>query len=453
MIAEALKNARALVARGDDEAAKREYLRLLNLDLTHATALNELGTLALGSGHRSAARTAFAQAARCHPNDPVGSVSLANLLMEDGDFLEARRCYEAAIAADPEFPAAHQGMARVLTELGDAAANAHWDKGFAGHAIVRKRYRGAGAGVPVLLLVAARGGNIPMRHLIDDRVFSITALYADFHDPAEPPPPHALVVNAIGDADLAGAALIRAEALLAGGSVPVINSPARVRVTGRVENARRLADIPGVIAPATFALSGAALLVAEGLKFPLLLRAPGFHTGRHFVHVTSRDGLAEAARALPGEQLLAIQYLDARGQDGRARKYRAMFVDGAMYPLHLAISPDWKVHYFSAAMAANRAHRDEERRFLDDMPGVLGARAMAALAGISAKLGLDYAGIDFGLAADGSVLLFEANATMVVNPPEPDPMWEYRRPAIDAVLSAVKRMLLGRVRAAKAPRS
>jgi glutathione synthase/RimK-type ligase-like ATP-grasp enzyme len=87
------------------------------------------------------------------------------------------------------------------------------------------------------------------------------------------------------------------------------------------------------------------------------------------------------------------------------------------------------------------------------MPGVLGARAMAALAGISAKLGLDYAGIDFGLAADGSVLLFEANATMVVNPPEPDPMWEYRRPAIDAVLSAVKRMLLGRVRAAKAPRS
>jgi hypothetical protein len=447
-IAAALKNARALAARGDDESAKREYVRLLHLDPTHAAGLNELGTLALASGHRAAARTAFAQAARCHPDDPVGLISLGNLLMEDGDFFEARRCYEAAVAADPKLPAAHQGMARVLAEFGDPAADFHWNKGFAGHAIVPKRYRGAGPGVPILLLVSARGGNIPTRHLIDDRVFAVTALYADFFDPAGPPPPHALAVNAIGDADLAGTALLGAEALLAGGTAPVINPPGRVRATGRVENARRLAELPGVIAPAIVSLSRSALRAAEGLNFPLLLRAPGFHTGRHFVHVASWDGLADAVAALPGEELLAIQYLDARGPDGHARKYRAMFVDGAVYPLHLAISSDWKVHYFSAAMAANAAHREEERRFLENMPGVLGARAMAALAGVGAKLGLDYAGIDFGLAANGSLLLFEANATMVVNPPEPDPIWDYRRSAIDAVLSAVDRMLLDRLKGA-----
>ena len=127
-----------------------------------------------------------------------------------------------------------------------------------------------------------------------------------------------------------------------------------------------------------------------------------------------------------------------------ARKYRVMFVDGVAYPLHLAISRNWKVHYFTADMAANPAHRAEEERFLKDMPAVLGPRAMQALAAIQSALGLDYAGIDFALSADGSLLLFEANATMVINPPEPDPIWDYRRSAINRVLAAAKDMLLRR---------
>jgi glutathione synthase/RimK-type ligase-like ATP-grasp enzyme len=59
-------------------------------------------------------------------------------------------------------------------------------------------------------------------------------------------------------------------------------------------------------------------------------------------------------------------------------------------------------------------------------------------------LGLEYGGIDFALAPDGSVLLFEANATMVVFPPNADPLWDYRRAAIDLVLEAATRMLLRR---------
>jgi hypothetical protein len=76
------------------------------------------------------------------------------------------------------------------------------------------------------------------------------------------------------------------------------------------------------------------------------------------------------------------------------------------------------------------------------MPGVLGPRAMQALAGIQATLGLDYAGIDFGLGSAGELLLFEANATMVVNPPEPDERWAYRRPAVERIFAAVHRMLM-----------
>jgi hypothetical protein len=118
-----------------------------------------------------------------------------------------------------------------------------------------------------------------------------------------------------------------------------------------------------------------------------------------------------------------------------------MFIDGMLYPLHLAISADWKVHYFTSAMATNAAHRDEERRFLDDMPAVLGLRAMAALAGIAKTIDLDYAGVDFALASDGSLLLFEANATMVVISPDADPIWNYRRRAVSDINTAVSRML------------
>jgi hypothetical protein len=437
----ALQRARGYAALAQDDAAKQAYLEVLRLDPTSLPALNELGALATSSGHRSAARSAYVQAVRHHPADPTVRVGLGNCLAEDGDMSSARVHYEVALDADPDFPEAHQGLARILAELGDPAADAHWQQGFVGHAVVAKRYRGVGLGVPILLLVSARGGNIPTRPWIDDHVYAVTAIYADFHDLDAPLPPHVLVVNAIGDSDRCGVALERAETMLLGMSAPVINPPALVRMTSREASALRLAGVAGVIAANTVLLPRDVVLASGDLKFPLLLRAPGFHTGQHFVRVETRDELANAVGALPGDELLVIGCLDTRGADGLARKYRVMIIDGVVYPLHLAISADWKVHYFTAGMATNAAAREEERRFLDDMPAVLGARAMTALAGIGTTMGLDYAGVDFALAADGSVLLFEANATMVIIPPDPDPIWDYRRPAIGAVQAAARRMV------------
>jgi len=438
-VLEALERARALVRQAEDEAAKQAYLDVLRRDPTNFFALNELGTLALAGGFRSAARTAYSQAIAHHPDNKIARVNLANVLREDNDPGGARIHYEAALAVDPDLHEAHQGMAWVLTELGLDGAEEHRERGFSGHALVTMPYRGTGAGVPILLLVSARGGNIPTRLWIDDRRFTIHALYTDYVDPAAVElPPHTLVVNAIGDADLCPEALDRAERLLSRSTAPVINHPARVRPTGRAENAKRLAAIPGVIAPRVDRVPRSEL---ASLEYPLLLRSPGFHTGRHFVYVPSRAAVAEAAAALAGEELLAIQYLDARGADGMARKYRVMLIAGRLYPLHLAISSDWKVHYFTADMARSEVFRDEERRFLRDMPGALGPRAMEALARVAAVLGLEYAGVDFALSADGSVLLFEANATMVVFPPGPDPLWDYRRAAIETALQASRRML------------
>ena len=57
-------------------------------------------------------------------------------------------------------------------------------------------------------------------------------------------------------------------------------------------------------------------------------------------------------------------------------------------------------------------------------------------------LALDYAGVDFALSSDGRLLLFEANAAMIIAPPLPDAIWDYRRPAIRRATESVRALIL-----------
>ncbi len=431
--------------------AQNAYLDVLTREPSHRLALNNLGTLLHATGYRTAARTAYAEAAARHPDDAMSHVNLANVLYEGGELPGAREHYETALRSEPNHAEAHQGMAYVLAELGDEEGAAwHRREGFRDRHLIALPYRGEGAPISLLQLVSCVGGNVPTRNFLDDRVFQTHVVVAEFYDPQVPLPAHHLVFNAIGDADLAGPALAAAKSMMALTTAPVINAPSAVLATGRADNAQRLSRLPNVMTPATINLprellnpqEAANTLARHGFQFPLLLRTPGFHTGRHFLRIESPDDLAGALAQLPGRELTVIQYLDARGADGKARKYRVMMIAGQLYPLHVAISSHWKIHYFTAEMADYAQHRAEDAEFLENMPAVLGPRAMEALVRIQATLGLDYAGIDFGLASTGEILLFEANATMIVNPPEPDERWAYRRPAVERIFTAVRRMLL-----------
>jgi glutathione synthase/RimK-type ligase-like ATP-grasp enzyme len=99
-------------------------------------------------------------------------------------------------------------------------------------------------------------------------------------------------------------------------------------------------------------------------------------------------------------------------------------------------------------MADQPEHRAEEARFLTDMRAALGDKAMAALERIGDVLGLDYAGVDFGLGRNGDLLLFEANATMVIAVPDADDRWAYRRTAISRIIEAVVAMIMQKSTAA-----
>lgn len=446
-----IERAVLLGALNRPQDAQQAFVDILRRAPTNFSALNEFGTLLTTMGAIDAACRVYAEAITHHPENPMGHVNLANLLLRANKYDQAREHYETALRADPECAQAHQGLGAVLADTGDRdGARYHFYKGFRDHAISSLPYRGTRAPVALLQLVSSGGGNIPTASFLDDRIFLTSVVVTDYLDPSVPLPPHRLIFNTIGDADLCEPALGAAIRLLDRTNAPVINDPRAVLKTGRINNARRLRSVPDVITPRTIAMprdvlagpDGVSSIANQQFTFPLLLRSPGYHTGRNFILVETAAELSAAAAGLPGSELLVIEYLDARGKDGNARKYRVMMIAGRIYPLHLAISQKWKVHYFTSDMADKPDHRTEEARFLGDMPAALGARAMTALERIRDALGLDYAGIDFGLNRDGDLLLFEANATMVISPPTSDERWAYRRTAVSTILDAVVAMIM-----------
>lgn len=438
---------------GRAEEARLGYVEVLRKDPEHFAALTGLGMLLNKSGNANDATTCFLAAVTKHPHNPLGHANFAYMLLRGGDAAGARKHYAMALELEPGNLEAHRGLALALSALGDETeAQVHREAGFVAQPLARAAYRGEGAPVRVLLLVAAGPGNTRADVYLDDRVFEVAKLVAEYDRDDVELPPHDFVFNAVSDADNSAEALTRVEAVLARTDAPVVNAPAAVRATGRVENAARLRALDDVIAPRMTRMPKAALCAADaaerlrdrGVQIPLLLRSPGFHAGANFERVERAGDLAAVAASLPGDDLLAIEYLDVRGADGNVRKYRAMCVAGELFPLHLAIARQWKVHYFSADMTESAAHRAEDAAYLNDMRGTLGERAMVGLARVAALLGLDYAGIDFGLDRDGRAVIFEANGTMVVPIPQPDPRWEYRRAPVQRIHDAVRAMLLAK---------
>lgn len=213
---------------GRTEEARRAYLAGLTKAPDHAASLNGLGALLYRTGYRTAARTTYAHAVACHPDQPLGHINLANLLRENGDLAAAQRHYETALQTLPGCPEAHQGLGNIFSELGDPArARKHWQLGYQDRVFDSWPFRGTGTPVRVLLLTSILGGNLPARSLLDDDTFAVVSVAMEFYRPSLALPPHDVVLNAIGDADLCSSALKRAAALLRRTRAPVINNPPR----------------------------------------------------------------------------------------------------------------------------------------------------------------------------------------------------------------------------------
>lgn len=116
-----LMNARAglLAAAGRTDAARAQYLAVLERDPTHYATLNNFGVLLCDTHFRTAGRTAFEEAVKLHPHQPAARVNLAKQMLEAGELESARRQYEIALSLDPDMLSAHQQLSEVLRETGD----------------------------------------------------------------------------------------------------------------------------------------------------------------------------------------------------------------------------------------------------------------------------------------------------------------------------------------------
>jgi tetratricopeptide (TPR) repeat protein len=445
--------AELLMELGRTADAQNVYLNILAIDATHYGSLINLGRLLYSSGYKTAARTCYAEAVRLCPDKALGHLNLASVLRKNGELPEAYTHYTRALEITPDLPEAHQGLAHLLREMGEEEQAAfHRRLGYMNHSVVVWPYRGRTKPIPVVLLASAMGGNAPIHSFLDQHIYHITCIFVEYYNSHELPP-HQLLINAIGDADLCASALQRAAVLSDSSKMPTINNPGAVFETGRIGNALRLDRIEGVKSPrmqhlpktvlsSTDALS---CIADRGFSFPFLVRSPGFHNGRHFYKVENLEELSKTLDRIPGRDVLMMEFLDGRDETNKIRKYRVMIVDGQLFPLHLAVGSHWKIHYSNADMADRPEHLAEERAFLENMNGVLGQKTMRALEGIRDALGLDYAGIDFSLDSRKEILLFEANSAMIVPPPENEENKAYRREPIERIASAIRNMFAKKV--------
>jgi tetratricopeptide (TPR) repeat protein len=452
-IALLLEQARCLRELGDSWRARGALLSVLRRDRYQRDAMLALAELAIASGELDAARTILSEAVVRHARFAAAHTALGTVLLEQDDRDAAARAFLTALGIDALSGRAWCGLAVVLERCGNlAAAELAWKEAFREVGPARSIYRGGNEPVRILLLWSAVDGNIPLHPVLDDRVFEWATLFVESYYEGMELPPHDVVINAVGNPDLPPRALRMAQRVVDASTAAVVNDPARVQTTTREAVANRLRGIPGVATPCIASVSRAALAarpaeLAEeyGLQWPLLVRSPGFHTGKHFVRVERAAEMNAGLAQLPGDELLLISYLDVRCPDGAFRKYRVMFIDGKLYPLHLAIAREWMVHYFSAEMSIPE-HRAEEAAFLNDPARVLGASHVRALEQICTELALDYGGIDFSFDARGRLVIFEANATMTVCIPPAGPQWEYARPAVERIRFAMRDMLVSRAR-------
>jgi len=220
-----------------------------------------------------------------------------------------------------------------------------------------------GAPAAHLLLLCCPGhGNVPMRHLFDRRLFHkvVLALEPEDQPPGEPAaelaarlPPYDVCFNAVADPDLAASFLDDMQALIDALDRPVLNPLARIAATRRDLAPALHAGIADLVVPAVRRLDGAALTAlaaaSDALAFPLLLRPTGDHGGDDLTLLHTADALRDHAAQAAAESYYLTDFVDYRSADGFFRKYRLVYVDGEVFPYHLAIAREWKVHYWRSA--------------------------------------------------------------------------------------------------------
>jgi hypothetical protein len=363
----------------------------------------------------------------------------------DGDLAALRAAAYDVLRHEPDHRDAHLRLYEIEQMLGTpSAAVAHLRAALRSSPVV-----GTPAPDRLRLLALTRIGpweaNVPLELVIDESKVTLTRLYLDGSEDREAilshVPPYDVLMNSIAESDDAIPALTLAASVTQHLDGPCINPPFDVLQLSRDRVAKRFLSSEHIQAPLARRLGRDELLERE-VDGALVVRPVGSQAGIALERIASTDELRAYLRRYIAADYYVSPFVDYRSADGFYRKYRIMFVDHTPIACHLAISPRWMIHYYNAPMREHAWMRDEEAAFINDLGSVFAGPLAEALDEIAAAIPIEYFGIDCAI-ADGRLLLFEADAAMLVHGTDPTDIYPYKRVAYDAIKTALTTLLEG----------
>lgn len=227
----------------------------------------------------------------------------------------------------------------------------------------------------------------------------------------------------------------------------VVNRPETVLRSTRDQVAKRLSGIAGLHVPKAIRLPAAKphlvrqAIEQRGLRYPIILRRAGMHTGQTMTLVSEAASLPED---IGGEgDLIATEFVDFQSADGLYRKYRVFFIGPHIIFRHMLVSDHWNVHARDRRrfMAERQQLLDEEARLFEVTGGAFPPAVAEVLQAVRGRMDLDFCGMDFAILPDEHVVLFEANATMNFFPFLTEPQFAYVQRCIAPAQSAFLELL------------
>jgi hypothetical protein len=308
-----------------------------------------------------------------------------------------------------------------------------------------------------LMTPGAPMDNAPFEYLLQGSDITLEMLYLDpaDTDQALVLPPHDVVCVGVSESEAARPLLRRlARQVRQAASLPrpVLNDPTRILATARAKAWQLLQGIPGCLTPPTISVSRSVLgqlsqgtipleALLPGARFPLICRPHGSHAGHGLVKLDDAAALSQHLLLDASAQFYISPFVDYRSADGQYRKCRITFVGGRPYPVHMALSARWMVHYLNGDMTDRPDNRAHEQHFFDAFDTDFGARHAQALAAIDQRIGLDYFSLDCGELPDGRLLVFEVDAGAVVHAMDPLENFGYKRPHMLRIFAAFRALL------------
>lgn len=257
--------------------------------------------------------------------------------------------------------------------------------------------------------------------------------------------------NRISDADLNPELIAVADRFVRQSNRNVIDAPANMSGSRRHRVSEKLASLEGVRMPKTLLLRMpdrhrvARQLAAVDFRFPAILRAAGTHSGEIVALIDDIDGASPIFGDRKNEYYIT-EFVDVRGSDDLYRKSRFFVVGDRIIVRQHIIAKNWNIHGASSReyMVHHPELLDEARKVLIGQVDSLKDETLRALHLIRDTMDLEYFGIDACVMPDGSLTVFEANATMNFNPTFRNPATQYNRAALAPMVEAVRRLLVAK---------